>query len=101
MPPPLACPSAPEGDGLAGRGAGQAGGASRTGERGCSEMLAGARAHGEVVVEIHRVNDEGATGAEAATAGQLRELRAPFRDPAHLIEAGNRLRASPDREGNL
>ena len=52
-------------------------------------------------MEIHRVNDEGATGAEAATAGQLRELRAPFRDPADLIETGNRLRASPDREGNL
>jgi len=64
-------------------------------------MLAGARAHSEVLVEIHRVNDEGAAGAEAATAGQLRERNAPFRDPADLIEAGDGLRASPDREGNL
>jgi len=64
-------------------------------------MLAGAGAHGEVVVEIHRVNDEGAAGAEAATAGQLRERSAPFRDPADLIEDGNALRASPNGEGYL
>lgn len=64
-------------------------------------MLARARAHGEVVVQIHRVNDEGAAGAEAATAGQLRERSTPFRDPADLIEDGNALRATSDREGNL
>jgi hypothetical protein len=64
-------------------------------------MLARARAHSEVVVEIHRVNDEGAAGAEAATAGQLRERRAPFRDPADLIEAGDGLRASADGEGDF
>ena len=68
---------------------------------GAASYLAGARAHGEVVVQIHRVHDEGAAGAEAATAGQLRERRTPFRDPADLIEAGDGLCASPDREGNL
>ena len=75
--------------------------AFRTGERGGSEVLARARAHGEVVVEIHRVNNEGAAGAETATAGQLRELRAPFRDPADLIDADGDLRASPEGERNL
>jgi hypothetical protein len=74
---------------------------SGTGGRGYGETLARARAHGEVVVEIHRVNNEGTAWAEAATAGQLRELRAPFCDPADLIEAGGGLRASPDGERNL
>jgi hypothetical protein len=71
-------------------------GVSRTGVLGCGETLARARAHGEVVVEIHRVNNEGTAWAEAATAGQLRELRAPFRDPADLIEASRGLRANRD-----
>ena len=74
---------------------------SRTGERGRSEVLARTRAHGEVVVELRRVNNEGAAGAEAAAAGQLGELRAPFRDPADLIEADDGLRASLGGEGNL
>ena len=74
---------------------------SRTGERGRSEVLARTRAHGEVVVEIHRVNNEGTARAEAATAGQLRELRAPFRDPTDLIEPDGGLLASPDGKRNL
>ena len=74
---------------------------SRTGERGRSEVLARTRAHGEVVVEIHRVNNEGAARAEAAAAGQLRELRAPFSDPADLIELDGSLLASPDGKRNL
>jgi len=74
---------------------------SRTEERGRGGVLARARAHGEVVVEIHRVNNEGAAGAEAAAAGQLRKLRAPFRDPTDLIEGGSGLLASRDSERNL
>ena len=68
---------------------------------GAAGVLARARAHGEVVVEIHRVENERAAGAEAAAAGQLRELRAPFRDPTDLIEAGGGLLASRDGERNL
>jgi len=52
-------------------------------------------------VEIHRVNNEGAARAEAATAGQLRELRAPFRDPTDLIEPDGGLLASLDGKRNL
>jgi hypothetical protein len=68
-----------------------------------ASYLTGARAHGEVVVQIHCVHDEGAAGTETATPGQLRERRAPFRDPADLIETGDGdgLCASPDEEGNL
>jgi hypothetical protein len=40
-----------------------------------------------MVVEIHRVNNEGAAGAEARAARELRESRAPFRYPADRIEA--------------
>jgi len=68
---------------------------------GAAGVLARARAHGEVVVEIHRVNDEGAAGAEAAAAGQLRELRAPFRDPTDLIEGDGSLLACREGERNL
>src|SRR5260370_4188722 len=101
MLPPLARPLAPDGDGRAGRGAGQAGRVSRTGGGGRSEALARTRAHGEVVVEIHRVNNQGAARAEPATAGQLRQLRAPFRDPTDLIEPDARFVASPDWETDL
>ena len=48
-----------------------------------------------MVVEIYRVNNEGAARAEARAGSGLREPRAPFRYPADRIEAngGARLRS--------
>jgi hypothetical protein len=73
--------------------------------RGPSEVLARTGAHGEMVVEVHRVNNEGAAGAEARAGSELGESRTPFRYPADHIEAnrGARLRSieHSDWERNL
>jgi hypothetical protein len=74
---------------------------SQTGEKGKrrqilrepSEVLARTRAHGEMVVEIHRVNNEGAAGAEARAGSEFRESRTPFRYPADRIEANRGARS--------
>jgi hypothetical protein len=45
-----------------------------------------------MVVEIHRVNNEGAARAEARAGRELRESRAPFRYPADRVAATERAR---------